>query len=124
MACHHRQGLQGQSIPGLDGEEEDDSLISPAPGRSIGDRELGPSSPIDRGQGDTLQDRMASSQKAEYNTHIRSVTRIGDTTVPEEEITRQYTRELESILQKEDIPLNYREYIKSYFLSIGIESEE
>ena len=67
---------------------------------------------------------MSVSKKAEYNIHIRSVTRIGDATVPEEDITRQYTRELESILQKEDIPLNYREYIKSYFLSIGIESEE
>ena len=67
---------------------------------------------------------MAASQKAEYNTHIRSVTKIGNPTVPEEEITRQYTRELESILQKEDIPLNYREYIKSYFLSIGLRESQ
>ena len=67
---------------------------------------------------------MSVSKKAEYNIHIRSVTRIGDATVPEEDITRQYTRELESILQKEDIPLNYREYIKSYFLSIGLSESQ
>ncbi len=67
---------------------------------------------------------MAPSKKAEYNTHIRSVTTIGEAAVPQEDVGRAYERELEHVLQKEDMPLNYREYIKTYFLSIGLASDE
>jgi hypothetical protein len=49
---------------------------------------------------------------------------IGNAKVKEEDVIRPYRQELESVLQKEDIPLNYREYIKSYFLSIGLKKEE
>ena len=70
--------------------------------------------------GPTLEDHTIPSKKSEYNIHIRSVTSIGNATVPEEEVTRSYQREVESILQKEEIPVNYREYIKNYFISIGL----
>ena len=52
------------------------------------------------------------------------MTAIGESKVQEENILRTYSREIESALQKEDIPLNYREYIKQYFLSIGMETED
>jgi hypothetical protein len=66
---------------------------------------------------------MAPSKKPEYNAPIRTVTTIGAANVPEEDVMRVYERELESILQKEDIPLNYREYIKTYFMSIGVTND-
>ena len=56
--------------------------------------------------------------------HIRSLTTIGKADMEMEEVIRPYRRELESILKKEDIPLNYREYIRNYFLSIGLRGEE
>jgi hypothetical protein len=75
---------------------------------------------LERVQGPTVQDKTSSGAKDDYKAHIRALTTIGNATLPEEEVTRAYQQELESILQKEDIPLNYREYIKNYFLSIGL----
>ena len=59
-----------------------------------------------------------------YVIHIRSLTAIGQSRVEPEDIIRNYQQEIEGILQKEDIPLNYREYIKHYFISIGLKTEE
>jgi hypothetical protein len=42
----------------------------------------------------------------------------------EEEVIRAYQKEFENVLQKEDIPLLYREYVKQYFLSIGMGEEQ
>jgi hypothetical protein len=55
-----------------------------------------------------------------YNAQVRSLTSIGKPEVDEGEILRHYEQEIEEVLQKEDMPLNYREYIKTYFLSIGL----
>ena len=88
-------------------------------GRADG-QEYPPSTP-ERLNNPVVQDKLHETQKEDYNIHIRSVTRIGKATLPEEDLTRPYRQELESILQKEDIPLNYREYIKNYFMSIGLE---
>ena len=41
-----------------------------------------------------------------------------------EDVIRSYWQELEEVLLKEDIPLNYRVYIKNYFLSIELRREE
>ena len=67
---------------------------------------------------------MVSSQAKSYLIHIRALTDMGEARFKEEEIFRTYRKEVESILQKEDIPVNYREYIKNYFISIGINTEE
>jgi hypothetical protein len=115
---------QGQPFPGTEGEDPDGEPQSPAPGDSPGDGSKYPSSAIESASDSPLQDRMAPSQKAEYSKQIRSVTTIGDANVPRENVTRAYEQEVESILQKEDMPLNYREYIKTYFMSIGLTSEE
>jgi hypothetical protein len=58
-----------------------------------------------------------------YKTYIRSLASMGAADLKEEEIIRPYERELETVLRREDIPMNYREYIKNYFLSIGIGKE-
>ena len=67
---------------------------------------------------------MASSQAKSYLIHIRALTDIGEARLDKEEIFQTYRKEVESILQKEDIPANYRAYIKNYFISIGINTEE
>ncbi len=118
------QNIDGQRMQGLDGEDSENQPDSPEPGRSPGDGQLNSPSPINRTEEGPQQDRMAPSKKAEYNAHIRSVTTIGEATVPEEDVGRAYEQEVERVLQKEDMPLNYREYIKTYFLSIGLTSED
>jgi len=79
---------------------------------------------LEKTPGSALQDKMASSQAKSYLIHIRALTDIGDVHLKEEEIFQTYQKEVESILHKEDIPKNYRAYIKNYFISIGINTEE
>ena len=79
---------------------------------------------LEKTPGSVLQDKMASSQAKSYLIHIRALTDIGEARLKEEEIFQTYRKEVESILQKEDIPINYRAYIKNYFISIGINTEE
>ena len=67
---------------------------------------------------------MASARTKSYLISIRTLTDIGEARLKEEDIIRTYQKEVESLLQKEDIPLNYREYIKNYFISIGMNAEE
>jgi hypothetical protein len=79
---------------------------------------------LEKTQLSAIRDKMASLPAKTYLIHIRALTDLGEARVEEEEIIRTYRREVESILQKEDIPVNYREYIKNYFISIGINTEE
>jgi hypothetical protein len=70
-----------------------------------------------------LKDKGVSGRGDLYNTSVRSLPAIGRARLKEEEIIRTYQKEFESVLQKEDIPLLYREYVKQYFLSIGMGKE-
>ena len=79
---------------------------------------------LEKSPGAEIQDKTAPSPAKSYLIHIRALTDIGEARLKEEEIFQTYRKEVESILQKEDIPLNYREYIKNYFISIGIDTEE
>jgi hypothetical protein len=79
---------------------------------------------LESSKGPAIKDKGGSGQGDWYNVYVRSLPTIGNAKVKEEDVIRPYRQELESVLQKEDIPLNYREYIKSYFLSIGLKKEE
>ncbi len=112
----------GEELEG-DFSQSDEGSSSEA-GRGESDGQTMSPYDFDQSEGPAFQDKVISGQKADYNIHIRSVTTIGKTTLPEEDVTRPYQQELESILQKEDIPVNYREYIKNYFISIGLRKED
>jgi hypothetical protein len=73
-----------------------------------------------------LRDKGISGRGERYNVLVRSLPAIGRAELREEEIVRVYQKEFENVMGKEDIPPPYREYIKKYFLSIGLgkESEE
>jgi hypothetical protein len=97
---------------------------STSPGRAKSNTGNRPSYPIEKTPGQATQDQTASSRAKNYLIHIRALTEIGDARLEKDEIFQTYRREVESILQKEEIPLNYREYIKNYFLSVGIHTED
>ncbi len=97
---------------------------SASAGRAKSKEENKSSYELEKTPGSAMQDKMASSQAKSYLIHIRALTDIGEARLKEEEIFQTYRKEVESILQKEDIPINYREYIKNYFISIGINTEE
>jgi hypothetical protein len=103
------------------GENEDASL---SPGRSkSSDQDKSPDE-TEKHKGPILQDKMISTETKDYSIHIRALTNIGKSTKRQEDITREYHHEMEGILNKEDIPLNYREYIKNYFISIGLRKDK
>jgi hypothetical protein len=78
---------------------------------------------IEKSNGPGIQDKLSSLPEKKYRLHIRSLSAIGESKLKEENIIQTYQQEIENILQKEDIPLNYREYIKHYFISIGLKTE-
>ncbi len=51
---------------------------------------------------------------------LRSLPPGGESTIPEEKKLIDFRREVEEVIRKEEVPLNYREYIKNYFLKIGL----
>ena len=91
---------------------------APSDGKKKSKDELAKSSGIG------TQDKMKSSQGNNYLIQIRSLTAIGESKLEEKDIIRSYRKEIEGILQKEEIPLNYRGYIKNYFISIGLKADK
>jgi hypothetical protein len=98
--------------------------FSPSAGHGKSTGKQKPGQDLERSPGPGIQEKINAQQAKEYLVQIRSMTAIGESKIKEENILRTYSREIESVLQKEDIPLNYREYIKKYFLSIGLETED
>ncbi|MCP4403889.1 MAG: hypothetical protein GY801_42110, partial [bacterium] len=92
-------------------------------GNGTTDGEEYPPSAPETSKNPVQQDKIRSPEQEQYNVHIRSVTEIGKARLPEVEPARPYRQEVESVLQQEEMPLNYREYIKNYFLSIGLTEE-
>ncbi|UCD82858.1 MAG: hypothetical protein JSW26_15915 [Desulfobacterales bacterium] len=105
-----------------DGEMRQGDFSSAGSAKSV--NEMNSSTEIQESTGPAVQEKMASSPMKSYLVHIRALTDIGEARLKEEDIIRTYGQAVESILQKEDIPLNYREYIKNYFMAIGLNTEE
>ena len=97
---------------------------STSAGRAKSNTESRSSYQIDKSPGTATQDQPASVRAKNYLIHIRALTDIGEARLKEDEIFQTYRREVESILQKEEIPQNYREYIKNYFISVGMHTED
>jgi len=115
------RGQGGDSGLG-DGEASDDAF-SPSAGKGKANGSFKSEKPIDSAKGGALQDRSLPSSKDYYRAHIRTLTSIGQAKLDNQKVIREYQKEVEGILQKEEIPLNYRAYIRNYFLSIGLRKE-
>ena len=130
-----QEGSRGADIPGrsrfdsshADGIDVPDEWglshgTSPRAGTAKSGGKEKPGSEIEKMPGPGTQDKVMSAQVRQYLVRIRSLGVTGESGMKADEIVRAYQQEVEGILQKEEIPLNYREYIKNYFLSIGIET--
>ncbi len=80
--------------------------------------------PLESSKGVKIREKGIPLEGERYSAQVRSLATIGTVKMSETEILKTYEKEIEDILQKEDIPLNYRTYIKNYFLHIGIGKEE
>jgi hypothetical protein len=97
---------------------------SPSAGSAPSDGKKKSKNELAKSSGIGTQDKTTSAQGDNYLIQIRSLTTIGESKLKEEDIIRSYRKEIEGILQKEDMPLNYRGYIKNYFISIGLKAEK
>jgi hypothetical protein len=120
-----RNFREGQpTADGLPDGMEPPQGYSDAAGNARSNQEKQTSRDLAQTQSPASQDKWVSSPAKTYLIHVRALTDRGEARVKEEDILRTYRQEVESILQKEDVPVNYREYIKNYFISIGIKTEE
>ena len=118
-------GERGQGGDGgLDDGEASDDASPPSAGKGKANGSLKSAKPIDSATGGAIQDRSLPSSKDYYRAHIRTLTSIGQAKLDNRTVIREYQKEVEGILQKEEIPLNYRAYIRNYFLSIGLRKEK
>ena len=115
--------------PGFDDGSPDEDPDQPgaysaSAGRAISDARKESADKLKDSGGELTKENIASGPAKSYLIQIRALTNMGDARLSEEEIFKAYRREVESVLQKEDIPPNYRKYIKNYFHSIGIKTEK
>lgn len=119
-----RSGLSSPDNFDVSGEGGLSPGSSPQAGSAKSNGSQKPGSEIEKASGSGVQDKVMSAQVKQYLVRIRTQTATGESKLKEEEIVRTYRKEIEGVLQKEEIPLNYRDYIKHYFLSIGLETED
>ena len=101
--------------------EDEESVFTAGREKAKGDKKA----PYDLERPDTpvLKDKGVSGRGDRYSTYVRALPAIGRAGLKEEEIITAYQKELENVMRREDIPRPYREYIKQYFLSIGLGKE-
>jgi hypothetical protein len=114
-----RGGEETSEQQALPGNETDEGTSAPGQAKSTAPKQA--PHELEKLSGPGLKDKIQSVAADEARIQIRSVTEIGKAALPSAEVTRPYRQELETVLHKEDIPANYREYIKNYFISIGLE---
>jgi hypothetical protein len=119
-----RSGLSSPDDFDLPGERGFSPGSFPQAGNAKSNGSHKPGAEIEKTAGSGVQDKVMSAQVKQYLVRIRTQTATGESKLKEEEIVRTYRKEIEGVLQKEEIPLNYRDYIKHYFLSIGLETED
>jgi len=115
------RSAQNRSPEEAEGDELGNGPSSAGLGKSV--NSSGASHEPGQLKGSAVQDRIASAQESRVSVLIRSLTAAGSAKMEPERIERDYQQAIESILQKEEIPLPYRTYIRNYFLSIGLRKE-
>ncbi len=114
-----KQGTGGSDAPGSD----DDGEFSSLAGKEEGQYHPQDIEKLRSSQRSAIQDNISDSPAEEYRKIVRSLATLGRSEVKAEDVMISYEQEVEAILHKEDIPAIYREYIRNYFISIGVKNE-
>ena len=96
---------------------------NPGPGHGASAERPKPPHAIDPLPGPAVQAPGGAEAAVWTRIPVRALTTAGNARVAEEDAARPYRREIESVLSKEAIPMNYRQYIRNYFLAIGLQEE-
>jgi hypothetical protein len=114
----------GQIDSGPGGNPDLADAYSATAGKGTSDARKESDDELQNAGGVSARETVAAAPSKNYLIQIRALTEIGDAQLSADEIFKSYRKEVESVLQKEDIPPNYRKYIKNYFHSIGIKTEQ
>ncbi len=132
--AHGGQG-QGKEGQGQGQEGQDKGRVGAGPGNENGpDRsgesgigtlpapqKRGPASSIARGDaGPSLQAQGEAANEDSTRLLARSLPEWTGSRLPEEAILKQYSRQVESALARDQIPLKLRQSVKEYFMTIGV----
>jgi len=103
--------------------QESDEVYTAGSGKGKGEKQS--PNKIQSAKGRFYRDQKSSSgPEQKYNVHVRSLPVMGKTNAKEEELSPDrlspYQDAVEAVLKKEEIPVEYRNTIKNYFLSIGL----
>lgn len=74
-------------------------------------------------KGNIEKDKTGDFNKGSFAYTVKALSDIGVSKKEHEKIKKQYQQQNEAILEKENIPAEYREDIRDYFLSIGLGKE-
>jgi len=107
------------------GEErgpEDDNPFTAGHGPGGGKKQA--PSELETSKTPAFQESGPSGPGERFNVYVRSLPKVGQAELGEETIMRTYSQRVEEVIQREDIPINFREFIKNYFLSIGLRKKD
>ena len=120
----------------LDDGAEESVAENPRPGNPVGETDQPPVAGKQPGDepGNEGQEGVDPAFQANVRTHLqgllgqgrsrgfgfRGEARPGDSTVTEEAVVVRYRRQVEAELSSEEIPAEFKETIKNYFLSLGV----
>jgi hypothetical protein len=92
----------------------------PAAGRERARGERHPASELTGSGTAPIKDKGISSIGDRYNSYVRALPSGAKADLDPAERLSVYERALEDVIRKEEIPDQYREFVKSYFLTIGM----
>jgi hypothetical protein len=107
-----------------EGMEDMEQMSASIAGRGKDKKELDESGEIDESKNVPESGSGLPAPGKRYNVLVRALPMMEKSEIEPEEVIRSYRKEMEEILSNDEIPLNYREYIKNYFLAIGVEGED
>ena len=112
-------GEEGEESPG-----EGENVIGNRPGSEPAQDRPGDGDPGDLETASSESSKVKGQldlEKGEIRRRfVRSLPLKTQSEVAEEDLLVDYQRRAEEVMVKEDIPLNFREYIRNYFLLIGV----
>ncbi|MEE9517360.1 MAG: hypothetical protein V3V52_09660, partial [Candidatus Adiutricales bacterium] len=123
------EGPYAAGDPGLDDEAEarrpgmeDDFPFTAGRGKGKDEEKL--PSELETSKIPAVQDPGATGPGERFNVYVRALPKVGRAELDPEKIIRTYSQKVEEVIKREDIPPKFREYIKNYFLSIGLRKED
>ncbi|MBA7665257.1 hypothetical protein ES703_73327 [subsurface metagenome] len=115
-----------QTAEGAEESKQDEESSKPAgpPGKTPSeDQEQAAGGDPKPSQGELTELKGEVAREDFVTALVRSLPSISESNMPESEIIYDYKKQLEEALVKEDIPITLKEYIRDYFLLLGVEEE-